>query len=554
MSSTISIVVKFKPNIKNKSSNSCSINYTYNPNRNLFQTKKQKSQLHNYSNQKKHQNQFRTIFTSSTISNVLCTSQTPININQVNHVLKTKQDILDFSTSILKNVTLYEYDEVYNEQSSLNNIYNDYVKTQIKNLFQQRNACVVSFGPSDSGKENMFINVNNSSNTLLYKSINDIFNLFDNDTNYDVYLSAWLVNANDKVNKLLIKNKVLIKSYYQLEDYCLDILNRKRNISGLSNINDYDKKSHLVINVMLYKNSEYQSQIDFVELACVDFAYGHNHINKDTETSIHSLFKSIADINKTNNKTVLTSYLGNNTKLPYDILLINCIIPWEYPLTFSYKTIQISNAFRNYVHSNNHFNEQQVNELYDSQTDDEKDIKETITFGGRANSPKPQSQVESEYASLIAKHNELKEDYDKMIEDFKSVKEEYQNKTKDVESKVDMLQCKIDQLQKENVLLNENQQNLKNEIKDKDDMFNKYKELYTAEKEKKLLIEKELNEIKQSKQNEMLKWLNKDSLQQIKLQTQNKFASEFKGNLNKYRELRKPITNLNTPIENNTNN
>lgn len=553
MSSTISIVVKFKPNIKNKSSNSCSINYTYNPNRNLFQTKKQKSQLHNYSNQKKHQNQFRTIFTSSTISNMLCTSQTPININQVNHVLKTKQDILDFSTSILKNVTLYEYDEVYNEQSSLNNIYNDYVKTQIKNLFQQRNACVVSFGPSDSGKENMFINVNNSSNTLLYKSINDIFNLIDNDTNYDVYLSAWLVSANDKVNKLLIKNKVLIKSYYQLEDYCLDILNRKRNISGLSNINDYDKKSHLVINVMLYKNSEYQSQIDFVELACVDFAYGHNDINKSIETSIHNLFRSIADINNTNNKTVLTSYLGNNTKLPYDILLINCIIPWEHPLNFSYKTIQISNAFRNYVHSNR-FSEQQVNELYNSQTDDEKYIKETITFGGRANSPKPQSQVESEYASLIAKHNELKEDYDKMIEDFKSVKEEYQNKTKDVESKVDMLQCKIDKLQKENVLLNENQQNLKNEIKDKDDMFNKYKELYTAEKEKKLLIEKELNEIKQSKQNEMLKWLNKDSLQQIKLQTQNKFASEFKGNLNKYRELRKPITNLNTPIENNTNN
>ena len=103
-------------------------------------------------------------------------------------------------------------------------------------------------------------------------------------------------------------------------------------------------------------------------------------------------------------------------------------------------------------------------------------------------------------------------------------------------------------------MLNENQQNLKNEIRDKDDMFNKYKELYIAEKEKKLLIEKELNEIKQNKQHEMLKWLNKDSLQQIQLETQNKFASEFKGNLNKYRELRKPLTNINTPIENDTNN
>ena len=52
----------------------------------------------------------------------------------------------------------------------------------------------------------------------------------------------------------------------------------------------------------------------------------------------------------------------------------------------------------------------------------------------------------------------------------------------------------------------------------------------------------------------MLKWLNKESLEQIQLETQNKFASEFKGNLHKYRELRKPITNINTPIENNTHN
>ena len=712
MSNSISIIVKFKQPCNNKSSNTNTINYSYNIHRNFSQPKTT-SYINSNTYYQQQLKQLRTIFTSSsTNSDVLCISSNPIHVNTLNQTFQTKEDLFNFSNSILKECTLYEYDKVYNERSSIINIYNDYVKVIVDKLFSGRNACIISFGPSNSGKEHLFLNINNISNTLLYKSISDVLNIISlsNNCNYELCLSAWLIYGNNNVNGLLMKNKVTIRKVSELENHCMEIFNKKRNICGLSNINEYDKKSHIKITITLYKDSVYQGQIDFVELACSDFAYGKKNSNKEIEKSINSLFDLISEMNiknnnhigGNNNKSLLNYYLtntccqNNNNNNPCDVLVINCIIPWENPLNFSLKSLKITNTLRNSIHNNkytssykstltensgrnynthyiqpktitlnenknyktftsspikttpnykptqsplttmktidipkhkniaeiqkyrsfnlsrpndnnknkninnsyfnkSHYNfrninspliqqestaehknqqnesfiqtevniaslkseivlykkeisklkqqlseqtqlnielQDKLNEIKQTQTnEEEEENSRTLIYENN----KQNFQIELDYMILKSKHEELKEDYSNMINDFQNTKEMYQLKMKDIENKIDILKYEVDQLQKENDELHENQQSLLTELNEKEKMINHYKDLYNYEKEQKMTLEKELYEIKNNKETEIINLVHKED--NIQFKPKPKYANELKGKIKKYKDL-----------------
>ena len=93
-----------------------------------------------------------TIFTSKQQSNLLIVSSKPIKGSSINETFKTKNDLYDFSQSILKETSLLEFDKVYNETHSLEKIYNENIKDNITNLFHGKNSCILFFGPIDSGK------------------------------------------------------------------------------------------------------------------------------------------------------------------------------------------------------------------------------------------------------------------------------------------------------------------------------------------------------------------------------------------------------------------
>ena len=69
-----------------------------------------------------------TIFTSKQQSNLLIVSSKPIKGSSINETFKTKNDLYDFSQSILKETSLLEFDKVYNETHSLEKIYNENIK------------------------------------------------------------------------------------------------------------------------------------------------------------------------------------------------------------------------------------------------------------------------------------------------------------------------------------------------------------------------------------------------------------------------------------------
>ena len=109
--------------------------------------KNQKNNLNNLDPYSKY-----TIFTSKQPSNLLIVSNKQITGNSINENFITKNDLYDFSQSILKETSLLEFDKVYNETHSLEKIYNENIKDNITNLIHGKNSCIFFFGPIDGGK------------------------------------------------------------------------------------------------------------------------------------------------------------------------------------------------------------------------------------------------------------------------------------------------------------------------------------------------------------------------------------------------------------------
>ena len=123
------------------------------------------------------------IWSAISFANLLIVSSKPIKGSSINETFITKNDLYDFSQSILKETSLLEFDKVYNEISSIDKIYNENIKDNITNLIHGKNSCVFFFGPIDSGKSYLLRGsadqkINNEQG-LLSRAIIDIFSLVD---------------------------------------------------------------------------------------------------------------------------------------------------------------------------------------------------------------------------------------------------------------------------------------------------------------------------------------------------------------------------------------
>ena len=353
-----------------------------------------------------------TIFTCKEPSNTLIVSSKPVKGSSINETFFTKNDLYDFSQSILKETSLLEFDKVYNETHSLEKIYNDNIKDNITNLFHGKNSCVLFFGPIDSGKSFCLrgsSDQRNNENGILSKSINDIFNLIEltkqanqnskikNFFNvkisaYQIYLDSIYDLFSREINQIkleqyyednLIKtnlvnlNQKLIKNKSEYDKSIQDAVRNRKNLSQFLKVNELKRKSHFIISLSIEKREinsdglnrinnenliENYSQIDFVELVSSNFGL-INDINdndlsmngilyKNTSKVFNSISNNIvcASSNMTpKNESKLTLCLKNTLRVNCNIIFINCIIPWEYPLNNSYKALKFGNWIRNQV-------------------------------------------------------------------------------------------------------------------------------------------------------------------------------------------------------------
>ena len=139
-----------------------------------------------------------TMFTSGESSKIMLVSQKPIKGATINEALKVCDNLYEFHNSILNETSILEYDKIYNETNSLEQIYNEIINDNITQLFHQKNSCVFCFGPTSGGKT-----------FLLFGENNDINNIKNNKNNKYHYINCNKENKKDKNEKM---NKGLIKS------------------------------------------------------------------------------------------------------------------------------------------------------------------------------------------------------------------------------------------------------------------------------------------------------------------------------------------------------
>ena len=139
-----------------------------------------------------------TMFTSGESSKIMLVSQKPIKGATINEALKVCDNLYEFHNSILNETSILEYDKIYNETNSLEQIYNEIINDNITQLFHKKNSCVFCFGPTSGGKT-----------FLLFGENNDINNIKNNKNNKYHYINCNKENKKDKNEKM---NKGLIKS------------------------------------------------------------------------------------------------------------------------------------------------------------------------------------------------------------------------------------------------------------------------------------------------------------------------------------------------------
>ena len=356
-----------------------------------------------------------TIFTcTSQPSNTLIITPKPITGKTISETFKIPSDLHDFSKTILKDTTLLEFDNVYNEAHNLTTIYTDHIKDKVSNLFHGRNACILFFGPTDSGKSYLLrggTDQKHNEQGLLSRAVNDLFTLIDltsqtnnqhntpQYTHYIVKCSAYQVylnNVNDLLSneqrtitldkyvddngcncrmKGLVHKEIRNKNEY---DICIkEAVMRRKMLTQVYKVSDLKRKSHFVISLHIERrewnggngvgkvnenaNRNY-AQIDFVELASSNYGLmsgvDENDLSlqgilyRDCSKVFNAVCNNIVSVNSgisAKCDTKLTLCLKNTIRKGSDVVFVNCVVPWEYPLNQNLKAVKFANWLRNQV-------------------------------------------------------------------------------------------------------------------------------------------------------------------------------------------------------------
>ena len=326
-----------------------------------------------------------TIFTQKnpSPSDILYISERLLDTSQINTFLNSKEQSLNY----------FNYDKVYSESCPLDLIYQQVLQNPINDLFYKKNSCMLFFGPSLGGKSYLLRGSpyrNDNEAGLLTRAIKEVFQRIEFNKNFSVKISVYQVYlskiydllSKDNANELNIDSKFgdLTNSYNinilgltkkeisNSNEYDLilrDAINNRKNLSQALGAIDMKKTSHFIISLYLENPSENSllpfSQFDFVELISSNYGLikeNDENINIDRNLlkNTNNEFNSIADnlINISHNSlpnktTILSLSLKNTMKPGSNIILANCVIPWEFPLDGSYNSLKFTNSIYNNI-------------------------------------------------------------------------------------------------------------------------------------------------------------------------------------------------------------
>jgi hypothetical protein len=112
--------------------------------------------------------------------------------------------------------------------------------------------------------------------------------------------------------------------------------------------NDFSKRSHLVISLILKNNNNYLSQIDFVEIASSHYILGDSddiNINSEEAISLREIIVNYNNDEILSCSSKLDSLLRNSKTLRRKMVFFNCVIPNEEVLFDSLKSLKVNKYY-----------------------------------------------------------------------------------------------------------------------------------------------------------------------------------------------------------------
>ena len=201
-------------------------------------------------------------FTSTYKSNKLIISETPLRGRFITKEIKTEIDLEKIKDKKLKNSKIYEFDSVFNEADDISEIYKQSIESKVKRMFNGFNSCIFLMGPQNSGKTYFLIGENKikglltySINTILYYinlSKNDMISFYGIAASYVITMKVeqFYLNYRDICFK-----ETIIFGIMNFTAILERIKETRINISKKYSINNYIRKSHLLITLTLYQNN-----------------------------------------------------------------------------------------------------------------------------------------------------------------------------------------------------------------------------------------------------------------------------------------------------------
>ena len=213
----------------------------------------------------------------------------------------------------------------------------------------------------------------------LLSSNNDSNSELNIETNYSEINNVYNINIMG-----LTKKEIKDSTEYDLA--LREAINNRRNLAQKINVSDIKKKSNFIISVFLEKKNENSdtdddnnnnnnnefipfSQFDFIELVSSNYGLLNesednisdtneiNGIDKHFYQNTNEVFNSIAENiiclsqdSMPNNETLLTLALKNTLKPNSNIIFVNCVIPWEFPLKDSLNSLKFTNMIFNQIY------------------------------------------------------------------------------------------------------------------------------------------------------------------------------------------------------------
>ena len=201
-------------------------------------------------------------FTTTYKSNKLIISETPLIGKYITKKIKTEIDLENIKNKKLKDSKIYEFDSVFNEADDISEIYKQSIETKVKRMFNGFNSCVFLMGPQNSGKTFFLIGENKikglltySINTILYYinlSKNDMISFYGIAASYVITMKVeqFYLNYRDICFK-----ETIIFGIMNFTAILERIKETRIKISKKYSINNYIRKSHLLITFTLYQNN-----------------------------------------------------------------------------------------------------------------------------------------------------------------------------------------------------------------------------------------------------------------------------------------------------------